>query len=1203
MDRITSSGTINNGGPRKESRDAAAGTRPGMRLGMVGWLLVAALGLANAAMADGITVLKSFQGDASDGRRCDASFISDGTGNLYGTTSAGGALDKGTVFKVRTDGTGFAVLHSFAGGASDGDSPGASLTLDAAGNLYGTTYSGGASDMGTVFKIKTNGTGFALLHSFAGGTTDGAYSYSSLVLDGAGNLYGTTYVGGEHNAGTVFKIKTDGTGFALLHGFAEGPSDGARPEAGVILDGAGSLYGTTLQGGTSNFGTVFKVKIDGTGFVLLHSFALGASDDGANPAAGVILDGAGNLYGTTYGGGVSGGGTIFKVRTDGTGFALVHSFAWVASNGAQPYAPLILDGAGNLYGTTAEGSATGGGTVFKVRTDGTGFALLHGFAGGTSDGANVHTGVILDGAGNLYGTTEQGGTTGGGTVFKVKTDGTGFALLHSFAWIASGGTYPYAPLILDVAGNLYGTTETGGASDNGAIFKVKKDGTGFAVLHDFAGGASDGARPRAGVILDGAGNLYGTTRLAGAGSRGTVFKVKTDGTGFTVLHSFAGGASDGAEPYAPLILDSAGNLYGTTYRGGALDGGTMFKVRTDGTGFALLHGFASDASDGATPNAGLALGGAADLYGTTTGGGASNRGTVFKIGTDGTGFAVLHSFAGGASDGAQPYASLILDGAGTLYGTTTQGGVSNMGTVFKVKTDGTGFASLHTFAGGDSDGIAPQASLTLDGAGNLYGTTTAGGASNLGTIFKVRTDGTGFVLLHGFTGAGSDGAAPLASLILDESGKLYGTTATGGAGDLGTVFALSITGSDLTITTTSPLPPGTVGAAYAQQFSAAGGAGGYAWSLTGGAAPWGVNLSSAGLLAGTPTASGDFSFTVTVTDNASNTAQGTFTMHVAGSGCASPSITGQPHGQRIPSGRAATLTVSAGGTSPLSYQWYQGTSGDTSQPAGSNSVSFTTPALTATTSFWVRVSNGCGHADTVTATVTVGPSYANVLWIPVVVHTPGVNQSNWRSDLALLNPGTVTAHARLYFYGSSFLAGDTTSVAAGAQTIIVDVVEQLEATGQGALEVSSDQPLKVTSRTYNQVPSGASCYPNGTQGQDYPALTASEGLSAGQSAWLPHLTENAAYRTNIALVNLGPATAMVTVSLYDGAGAALASYTVILGSGAWQQEGRPFRTKAGQTAMDGGYAKATVTSGTGVFAFASVVDNTTADPTTIPMQW
>jgi hypothetical protein len=223
-------------------------------------------------------------------------------------------------------------------------------------------------------------------------------------------------------------------------------------------------------------------------------------------------------------------------------------------------------------------------------------------------------------------------------------------------------------------------------------------------------------------------------------------------------------------------------------------------------------------------------------------------------------------------------------------------------------------------------------------------------------------------------------------------------------------------------------------------------------------------------------------------------------------------------------------------------------------------------------------------------------------WVPVAAHNPGLSQSQWRSDLGLLNPGTVTANAQIAFFGGSGIVTNTALVAPGTQSILTDVVGQLGVSGQGALEILSDQPLKVTSRTYNQVPSGATCYPNGTQGQGYPTVAPADGLVAGQSAYLAGLAENASYRSNIGVVNLGSSAATVLVDLYDGAGTKLTDYTVSLNPGQWKQETQPFKNRAGQMAMDRGYARITVQSGSGVFGFASVVDNTTNDPTTVAMQ-
>jgi uncharacterized repeat protein (TIGR03803 family) len=387
-----------------------------------------------------------------------------------------------------------------------------------------------------------------------------------------------------------------------------------------------------------------------------------------------------------------------------------------------------------------------------------------------------------------------------------------FTTLHSFD--ISDGAYPYGGLILS-SNTLYGTAYVGGSLGYGTVFALNPNGMGFTNLHIFTGGSDEGA-PWAGLTVSG-NTLYGTTLYG----NGTVFKLNTDGSGFTNLHSFTGRSgpsftnSDGADPQAGLIL-SGNTLFGTANIGGNSGNGTVFKVNTNGTSFTILHSFTATPpypnttnSDGADPDAGLILSGNI-LYGTASGGGTSGNGTVFKVNTNGTGFTTLHSFTAGASDpsngytnsdGASPDAGLILSG-NTLFGTTRSEGSSGQGTVFKVNTDGTGFTTLHSFTAVDpiaqtnSDGAFLRAGLALSG-NTLYGTALLGGSSGLGTMFAVNTDGTGFTNLHSFTG-GSDGDQPIGGLMLSGN-TLYGTASSGGSLGYGAVFSLSFQ-PQLTIT-------------------------------------------------------------------------------------------------------------------------------------------------------------------------------------------------------------------------------------------------------------------------------------------------------------------------------------------------------------------------------------------------------------------
>jgi uncharacterized repeat protein (TIGR03803 family) len=272
------------------------------------------------------------------------------------------------------------------------------------GNLYGTTGGGGANGQGTIFRLSTDGTE-TTLYSFAAGDQ----TLGGVTRDKAGNFYGTTFQGGANGYGSVFKLAPNGTE-TMLYSFTNG-SDGRWPYAGVILDEAGNLYGTTYEGGTGSYGTVFKLAPDGTETVL-HAFS---GTDGGFPGAVLTLDAAGNLYGTTQGGGTSGNGAVFKLTPNGTETVL-YSFTG-ENDGANPYSsPLLIDGKGNLYGTTCCGGAGGNGTVFEVAPDGN-ESVLHAFSG--SDGGFPVAGLIKD-HGYFYGTTQSGGANGSGIVFRLK---------------------------------------------------------------------------------------------------------------------------------------------------------------------------------------------------------------------------------------------------------------------------------------------------------------------------------------------------------------------------------------------------------------------------------------------------------------------------------------------------------------------------------------------------------------------------------------------------------------------------------------------------------------------------------------------------------------------------------------------------------------------------------------------------------------
>jgi uncharacterized repeat protein (TIGR03803 family) len=338
-------------------------------------------------------------------------------------------------------------------------------------------------------------------------------------------------------------------------------------------------------------------------------------------------------------------------------------------------------------------------------------------------GMSPTAGVIQGNDGSIYGTTSLGGAFGAGTIFKVDAAGT-LTVLHSFTG-GAGGANPLGPLTQASDGNFYGTTGLGGALNYGTVFKLDASGT-FTTLHTFT--LADGAEPT-GVIQATDGNFYGTTHNGGAFNFGVAFKLAASGT-LTVLHSFSGGL-DGRSPSA-IIQATDGNFYGTTLFGGTFINGTVFKLDAAGT-LTTLHSF--EVLDGAEPYAGVIQGANGDFYGTTLYGGAysSSTGTVFRIDAAGT-LTTLYSFTGG-EDGAYPYGGVIEAVDGSLYGTTRDGVSFGLGTVFRLDSAGT-LSILHTLDGA-TDGAASGAPLVQADDGSLYGTTSAGGASNGGTLFRL----------------------------------------------------------------------------------------------------------------------------------------------------------------------------------------------------------------------------------------------------------------------------------------------------------------------------------------------------------------------------------------------------------------------------------------------------------------------------------
>lgn len=413
----------------------------------------------------------------------------------------------------------------------------------------------------------------------------------------------------------------------------------------IISEILATMAVTLILGGTAWAQAKFKT---------LHVFSGGA--DGNYPLANVVLDAAGNLYGTTVYGGAHGYGTVYKLTPNSNGTwakSILHSFAGGA-DGAYPYASLILDAAGDLYGTASDGIPGGPGNVFELKPNGDGSwtnSVLYAFTGG-SDGDLPVAPLIFDAQGNLYSVTDWGGApTNWGEVFELTPNGDGTwteSVIYAFTGYPDGG-HPQGGLIFDAAGNMYSTTYWGGSrkcvvAGCGVVYELlpNADGTwSDSILHTFRAG-KDGADPGSALVFDSAGNLYGTTPYGSTDQScednmcGTVFELTPDGSGSwteKILHNFTGNR-DGGTPYGPLVLDAAGNVYGTASTGGPVGYGLVFELTPEtGGGWkeTILHAFTDAPAFGADPGGGVIFDAAGNLYGTTTGDGFKTFGTVFEI--------------------------------------------------------------------------------------------------------------------------------------------------------------------------------------------------------------------------------------------------------------------------------------------------------------------------------------------------------------------------------------------------------------------------------------------------------------------------------------------------------------------------------------------------------------------------------------------
>jgi len=483
-----------------------------------------------------------------------------------------------------------------------------------------------------------------------------------MILASDGLLYGTTYQNGG-----PFQVTTSGGNFRFLRIFSDSV-EGSFFNTGVIEGVDGALYGRSIASTQTGIGgTLFKIQKNGTAYQALYTFPV--DSDPRSNFNGVIQSSSGLLLAANPIGGVGGAGILLSINSAGGSATVVYDFG-AAFTGSTPNA-LCLASDGRLYGATG----TINGTLFGINQDGSGFASLHHFMGGTFDGANP-VGISSGRNGYLYGITSIGGTAGAGTVFGLRTDGSQYSVIYNFN---NAGPYYPIGIIQGNDGFLYITTESGGSAGLGAICKVAVDGTGFAVIHSFSYAGFDGQMPLAGVIQASDNALYGTTSSGGTAGKGVIFKVNTDGSGYTTLHNFGASTGDGTTPRTMLIEAADGGLYGWT------GDGVLFRIQKDGSQYNVK--FVLSQSSAASSPTNLLQGSDGWLYST-----GSIRpplaqvpaqGQMFRIGPNGTGFAIVEALTSPCDDG-----SIVIASNGSFYGVTTGSsslGQTVPGVLFKIR--------------------------------------------------------------------------------------------------------------------------------------------------------------------------------------------------------------------------------------------------------------------------------------------------------------------------------------------------------------------------------------------------------------------------------------------------------------------------------------------------------------------------------------
>ncbi|QCK14690.1 MBG domain-containing protein [Mangrovivirga cuniculi] len=663
-------------------------------------------------------------------------------GYYYGVTTEGGNNEKGTIFRVTKDWTTYEILHHF----SSGDSPSGQVLLNEAGDrLYGQTSNGGTNNSGLIYSIDIDGTDFTILHEFTNST--GSNPNGQLIMSN-GILFGVARSGGTNSDGVIFKVNTDGTGYSVIHNFNNALT-GSNPRAGLI-EIEGVLYGTAYNGGANGSGTIFKIEKDGSMMAVIADLP----SDASNPSTKLTYGSDNVIYGTTENGGNNDAGSFFKLQPNGSGFEVFKIFN--STNGADPSASIIELSGTEILGTTFSGGDFDAGVLYKVNKDGTGYTKLIDF-NPASNRSKPRGNIIKTSLNTLIIPLSQQSESIITNPFGgfVQSNFSG-SISTEFYMPETGGFDLQTSIIKASDGKYYGSTLRGGTYDLGVIFSVNSDGSGYQELISL--NDATGGKIYSDILEHSDGKMYAVTSVNSDG-RSYLISFDKSGAGFT---KEAITSISGSKVIGRLLEDSDGYIVGMNYSGGLNDLGTIWAFDPSTSQYQKLWDF--DGTTGQYPTGGLIQSAvSSEYYAATTSGGANGYGTIITFASPVSSFSmpsVLHDFS--TSDGSKP-SGLTIDNE-VLYGLCETGANLEQGSVFKYDLGTGGFTVLKKFNG--TDGKNPKGRLALTQSGSLFGTTSVGGANDLGVIFKIETDGTGFNVESDLTSA--SGGIPMNIQLLED---------------------------------------------------------------------------------------------------------------------------------------------------------------------------------------------------------------------------------------------------------------------------------------------------------------------------------------------------------------------------------------------------------------------------------------------------